>query len=88
MDAVPIIARASRGEPLHRVAVDQANGLVYITTPDRVAAVGTGEWDPTGFPKEDIFFFDSGTYKILRAQWEHGGRTDSALWQRLSRYSS
>ena len=88
MKAVPIIARAFQGEPLHRVAVDQENRLVYITTPDRVSAVEAGEWEPTGFPKEDIFLFDAVAYELLRSQWTKAGRTDTQVWRDLSRYAS
>ena len=87
MEATRVIARAFRGEPLSRVAVHHENGLVYITTPDRIDAVKTGDWSPTGFPEEDIFLYNSDTYKELRAQWELERKTSPQSWRGLCRYN-
>lgn len=87
MEAIPVIARAYLGEPLRRVALDMSDRLVYITTPERIPAVEMGNWCPTGFPKEDIFYYNSNTYEILLAQWRERGETDPAVWRTLSRYA-
>lgn len=86
MKTTAVIARAYQGQPLHRVAIEESERLIYITIPERVPAVEAGDWYPTGFPKEDIFVYNSDTYEILRSQWEKCGRTDPNVWRTLSRY--
>ena len=81
-----VLVRAVGGEPLHRVAVDAGERVVYITTHDGVPAVERGEREPTEFPKGDVFPYNSISYKELRAQWDAEGRTDSGIWRGLSQY--
>ena len=80
-----VIARAFKGEPLRRVAVDHGHGLIYITTSDRLSAVSRGEIEPTGFPESDIFLFELDTYEKLRAEWVESGRTNPQVWQACRR---
>lgn len=86
MVPVDVIARAFKGEPLHRVAVDHGPGLIYITTRARLPGVSTGEVQPTGFPDSDIFCFNTDTYERLRREWVDTGRTSPEVWREARRY--
>jgi hypothetical protein len=79
-----VIARAHAGEPLKRVAVAKGNGVVYIANPARITEIIVGNGEPTGFPCEDIFAFESATYDILREQWRNEGKTHRQAWHSLS----
>lgn len=81
-----VMARAFRGEPLCRVAVDHGNGLIYIANPARLDSVRKGESFPVGFPKEDVFTYDEQIFRRLRDQWEERGTTDPELWQKALPY--
>ncbi|MDB5734501.1 MAG: hypothetical protein JWN16_1138 [Alphaproteobacteria bacterium] len=81
-----VIARGYGGEPLRRVAVDGAKRVIYITTEDGLPMVLDGKREPTGFPKEDIFLFNSDVYKKLREQWDDSGTTDPLVWRSLSQF--
>jgi hypothetical protein len=83
-----VIARAMGGEPIKRVVIESGERVIYIAAPDKLAAVETGESEPVGFPKEDVFYYETNTYNTLRAQWDSNGKTDSAVWIGLRRYNA
>jgi len=72
---VPVIARAYGGQPLRRMALKSGKNCVYLANPDNLASVESGDSFPVGFPREDVFLFDSIAYEILRVQWDKGQRT-------------
>lgn len=47
-----VIARADRGEPLERIAMETGRRVVYLANPARIAAVEVGDGHPIGFPIE------------------------------------
>lgn len=85
---VVVLARASRGEPLRRIAVGSGGRVLYLANPDRLDAVRAGESDPVGFPKEDVFEFDEGAFAALIEQWTRQRATDPAMWRKLRRYDA
>ena len=82
----PVIVRDADGSPLKRVALEGENGLIYLATPELLVAVWEGKSDPVGFPCEDVFQFDEGTYAALIDQWARQRATEPALWRSLKRY--
>lgn len=84
MDGRVVIARAYRGEPLRRVAIERRGSLIYIANPESLPDVNSGRSFPVGFPAGDVFGFDEGIYDELHRQWQTGGRTESASWEKLT----
>lgn len=75
-----VIARADRGEPLHRVVLRTVGGKAVLSHPDRLADVEAGRVGPVGFPAEDVFPFDRALFDRLRAEWDKNGSTPAGLW--------
>lgn len=84
MDKPLVIARAYRGEPLKRVAMETGRGLVYVAAPEAIRAIGVGESYPVGFPAEDVFVFDSKAYEKLRSSWDQKKGIDRMIWSQLA----
>jgi hypothetical protein len=51
-------------------------------------AIRTGQSEPVGFPKEDIFVFDDEVFLTLSTAWQPNQAEASVLWRRLKRYRS
>ena len=83
-----VIARADRGEPLERIAIEWGTRVVYLANPARIDAVLAGESNPIGFPQEDVFEFDEVVFADLSDQWARKRATEPATWQRLRSYSA
>jgi hypothetical protein len=85
-----VLARASRGEPLTRIAVGSGKKLIYLVNPTRLDALEAGNTSPVGFPREDVFQFDEDLARRLGDQWKRKGRTTDLLWQEalLLRFNS
>jgi hypothetical protein len=81
-----VIARADRGEPLERIAMETGTEVVYLANPARIDAVMAGDSRPIGFPIEDVFEFDEGMFATLAEQWARQRATDPAIWRKLKRY--
>ena len=81
-----VIARADRGEPLERIAIETGRRVVYLANPARIGAVEAGESNPVGFPREDVFEFDEGVFASLADQWARQRATEPATWQKLRPY--
>ncbi len=78
-----VIARAFEGKPLKRIALNRANGLVYVADEDRIPAIEAGESWPVGFPMEDIYIYKTNTYENLMTEWEENGATRQESWSCL-----
>ena len=74
------LVRAFRGEPLCRTVIECGERVIYLSHPDKVAAVQAGYSFPIGFPSEDVFNFELQLYERLRSQWDHYGKIDQSLW--------
>ena len=83
-----VIARAHRGEPLKLAAISEGERVVYLSAIDKLEAVGNGQSEPIGFPKEDVFVFESDTYDRLRSAWELGTTLPADSWHNLHRYGA
>lgn len=75
-----VLVRASRGKPLHRVAVSAANGLIYVARKESLETKKGSEFNPIGFPEQDIFVFDSDLFQRLEAEWLDKGETAPQSW--------
>lgn len=78
-----VLARASEGEPLVRLAIEVENRLAYLLNPDRIDAMNEGKVDPVGFPCTDVFELDEGLVAQLCQAWNAGDRDAlRGLWSR------
>lgn len=81
LQKMDVIARAYRGEPLHRVALEAGDGVVYLISP-LAAKADHPEDRAVGFPRRDVFRFDSELLANLTHAFQ---RSDSVslikLWQ-------
>jgi hypothetical protein len=67
-----VLARASGGEPLVRLAIEVENRLAYLLNPARIDAMREGKVDPVGFPCSDVFELDEGLVPELANAWQAG----------------
>jgi hypothetical protein len=82
-----VVARADRGKPVRRLALETGKRVVYLANPERIDAVEAGESYPIGFPMEDVFEFDEAVFAILVEQWARQRATDPAIWRKLKPYA-
>lgn len=78
-----VICRAFGGEPLLRYPEKVANGLVYVTNPDRPIRSEDPYFSPVGFPIEDVFCFDINDMERLRAKYQQTQSTDWSDWTNM-----
>ena len=78
-----VIARAYRGEPLLRVAVEWTDRLVYLCSAPLLEQVLEGLSQPVGFPVEDVYEANTKSYEIARQQWEKVGNVSPDFWGNL-----
>jgi hypothetical protein len=83
-----VIARAAGGKPINAVVVSHTDRVFYISAVTRIEAVRNGQIEPIGFPKEDVFLFNTMAYELLSAEWQEKGATSKSSWRQLSRYSA
>ncbi|GAA4819491.1 hypothetical protein GCM10023232_15430 [Sphingosinicella ginsenosidimutans] len=82
-----VLARASGGQPLVRLAIEVENRLAYLLNPDRVEAMRDGKVDPVGFPCNDVFELDDTLAAELAGAWERGdGQMLRGLWSKARPY--
>lgn len=84
MDAVLI--RASRGQPVKRLAVKRESGCVHAVNPEYIQQFNDGVISPIGFPSEDVFRFDEVRFRALELTWSQLGETKPQDWVGLTRY--
>jgi hypothetical protein len=80
-----VIARAFGGKPLKRVSIHRKDGLIYLSHPDLVEDVATGESHPVGFPSYEVYHFDPIEFSALEMEWTMTGATTAAAWRKLKR---
>lgn len=77
-----VLARASGGQPLVRLAIEVENRLAYLLNPDRIDAMNEGRVDPVGFPCNDVFELDRVLADQLARAWEAGNAGKlGGLWR-------
>lgn len=81
-----VVARAFRGEPLVRKLIHSNEKLAYLASPESAEAVEAGNSIPIGFPKGDIFLFNSDTYEKIRTEWDHSGVVSNESWRKFERF--
>jgi hypothetical protein len=81
-----VIVRAFGGKPLHRVAVQADNGLVYVVRPGVESRIESGETHPVGFPETDTFEFKSENFHSLDREWQTEAATRRETWSALLRF--
>ncbi len=82
-----VLARASGGEPLIRLAIEVENRLAYLLNPERIDAMHDGKVDPVGFPCNDIFELDDSLAAQLARAWKDGdGQLLRGLWSKARPY--
>lgn len=81
-----IVVRDFAGKPLKRVVIAEADGLVYVSSPDLVEAVNNGESYPVGFPIEDVYLFEMARFSSMAGEYERVGRVDEVSWEKLKPY--
>jgi hypothetical protein len=81
-----VIARAFRGEPLKRVAVDFGEKVIYLANPELLKAVEVGDSAAVGFPAEHVYVFDKSVFYELEAEWNETGATTRSVWEKLERF--
>jgi hypothetical protein len=69
-------------KPVRLVAVQQSNGLIYVSS-ERALEADSGLPPPVGVPKSDVFKFDPDQYQRLRSKWERSGHTKDNDWEKL-----
>jgi hypothetical protein len=78
-----VLARASGGEPLVRLAIEVENRLAYLLHPSRLDAMHDGKTDPVGFPCIDVFELDERLADELGSAWQAGdGERLRGLWSK------
>ena len=76
-----VLARASGGQPLIRLAIEVENRLAYLLNPARIEAMHAGKVDPVGFPCSDVFELDEVLAERLGRAWEHEDQSQlRVLW--------
>lgn len=75
-----VLARASEGQPLVRLAIEVENRLAYLLNPERIEAMHAGRVDPVGFPCSDIFEFEENLAHELSLAW---GNADTIQLRQL-----
>jgi hypothetical protein len=78
-----VLARASGGEPLVRLAIEVENRLAYLLNPARLDAMIDGRTDPVGFPCYDVFELDEALARELNVAWRAGDQGQlRGLWSK------
>ena len=62
---IDVIVRALGAQPVAAVAMDKANGLVYVAKRESLQRVELGLTEPVGVPASDVFEFDQTVYERL-----------------------
>lgn len=88
MNMQPVIARAHRAEPLRRVALSTANGLIYLACEQALAEVEDGALPSIGFPESDVFVWNERVFLEMQAKWTEDGETAPEQWDRLTPFLS
>ncbi len=81
-----VIVRAHRGEPVKLVEIERGEKLVYVASERSLERIASGEIEPIGVPKEDVFPFDPDSYERLKESWEAGSVNEQ--WDRLRKLVS
>jgi hypothetical protein len=80
MHGEKVIVRAFGGEPLVRLTWEMYPAVVYICNDEGYQKLlASEEWMPVGFPREDVFHYDSELIGRLMEKWQD----DPSIWQHL-----
>jgi hypothetical protein len=86
MSFIRCIARAYHGEPLERLATGHGASVTYILNPSHVNAGGICTGDGVGFPKLDVFEYESHLMDQLLKTYARGDRVEmDRLWNTAKR---
>jgi uncharacterized protein YraI len=83
MDYPLVIVRQFDGRALRRVAMQQQNGRVYVSSERAIRAAEDGAIPPVGFEFKDVFAFDAPAYESLSALQAGKSALESDIWKCL-----
>jgi hypothetical protein len=82
MQTTFVIVRAWMNEPVRRVIVARANGLVYISS-ERAFLARESYPPPIGVDARDVFKFDESSFARAIATWKSTAGNGSNWWSEL-----
>lgn len=85
MDRPKVLVRASQGEPLVRTVISEGESVIYLANPARLSEVQSGQTDPIGFPREDVFIYEPEVARRLMSAWQNDAATDD-IWRDAEPY--
>jgi hypothetical protein len=67
-----VIVVAYGEEPVRLVEIERSEKLVYVAAELLLDRVASGDSQPVGVPKEDVYPFDAEIFERARKCWESG----------------
>ena len=67
------------------VAVQEANGLIFVSSERAASAPDSGFPPPIGIPANDVFPYDEQCHARLALEWKATGKVAYNSWEALRR---
>ena len=78
-----VLVRGDSGRPVRLVAVQEANGLIFVSSERSASEPDSGFPPPIGIHANDVFPYDEQGYARLALEWEATGKVDNSSWEAL-----